>query len=90
MEPSLLRTALALGFVIGLIFLLSWAARRWNLSAFSQRMQQGKRLRVLEQLHISPKHKLLIVQCDNQQYLLLSGSASEQLIPIPSPEVPHE
>lgn len=89
-DPDYLRAILSLGFVIGLILLAGWAGRKWDLRSLSQRLQYGKRLKVLEQLPLDARRKISIIQCDTQQYLLVSGAASEQLIPLSSSEVPHE
>jgi flagellar protein FliO/FliZ len=92
MESNYLRAALSLIFVVGLILLSGWALRRWDVRAFGLaiRARQGARLKVLEQLPLDAKRRLAIIQCDNAEYLLVSGVASEQLIPLQTSQVTHE
>lgn len=76
---ELLRFALALGFVLGLIALLAWFARRmrWGgiVSAAGER-----RLALLEATVIDQRHKVVLVRRDDVEHLLLLGPASSVLI----------
>jgi flagellar protein FliO/FliZ len=87
-----LRFLAALAFVLGLIALAAWAARRWRLGNAAPR--SARRLAVVEVLPIDPRRKLVLVRCDRQEHLLLlgqdgnrviaGGSASEDETPAPA------
>lgn len=70
-EHALLRTLLALAFVLGLVGVLAWALRRWGASQFAAKLQEGRRLKLLEQLYLDPKRKLVLVKCDEREHLIL-------------------
>jgi flagellar protein FliO/FliZ len=72
-----LRFLGALAFVLGLIALLAWAARRWRLGT----MPQGtRRLAVIEVLPIDQRRKLVLVRHDAREHLLLLGQDGNRVI----------
>jgi flagellar protein FliO/FliZ len=73
-----LRFLAALAFVLGLIGLLAWLARRFRLG--SSRSSGARRLAVVEALAIDPRRKLVLVRCDEAEHLLLLGQDGNQLI----------
>lgn len=73
-----LRFLAALGFVLGLIALLAWAARRFRLG--HARPGATRRLAVVEMLPIDPRRKLVLARCDQREYLLLLGQDGNRLI----------
>lgn len=79
-EYSLIRAILALGFVLGLVMLLGWAMRRWDVSKFTNKLQEGRRLRLREQLFLDPKRKAVILSCDDKEYLVILGMQGETVI----------
>jgi flagellar protein FliO/FliZ len=79
LDPSdYLRFLAALAFVLGLIALLAWAARRWRLGAASP--GAARRLAVVEVLPLDPRRKLVLVRCDRREHLLLLGQDGNRLI----------
>ena len=79
MDPiDYLRFLAALAFVLGLIALLAWAARRWRLGATPP--GSARRLALLEVLPLDPRRKLVLVRCDGREYLLLLGQDGNRLI----------
>ena len=78
MDPlDYLRFLGALAFVLGLIALLAWAARRWRLGT----MPQGtRRLAVIEVLPIDQRRKLVLVRHDAREHLLLLGQDGNHVI----------
>ena len=95
MSPGvdLLRAVLALIFTLGLIWLLGMLLRKhgWKLGLPAP-MQGGttKRLRMIEVLTLDPKNKLVLVQRDNKQHLILLGMQNSELIETLGPEAPLE
>jgi flagellar protein FliO/FliZ len=82
MNPeTYLRFTLALGFVVALILILAWIARRSGLGGLAIRPQGRKRrLAVVEGLILDPKHRLVIVRRDGAEHLLLLGAAGDLVI----------
>ncbi len=82
------RFFLALAFVMGLIWLLAYIAKR---SGFDKKLrgisgQQG-RLAVVDVLYLDPKRKLTLVRGDTHEYLLFIAGENAQLLD--KRETPH-
>jgi flagellar protein FliO/FliZ len=73
-----LRFLAALGFVLGLIALLAWLAARYRLGSVAAK--GARRLAVVEALPIDPRRRLVLVRCDDCEYLLLLGQDGNRLI----------
>jgi flagellar protein FliO/FliZ len=85
MEPvSYLRAVLALIFVVALIALIAWAARRWLASggnfATMKVKDSTRRLQMVEQFYFEPKRRLVLMRCDDEEHLILLGHQRETLI----------
>lgn len=78
---SLIRVALALGLVTGLILLVGWVMRK---AGVHRRWQSGRsidaRLEVKSSLLIDPRRRLVLVRCDQREHLLLLGPTQDLLI----------
>jgi flagellar protein FliO/FliZ len=71
---TLLRAALALVFVLGLIAAAAWAARRYGAARLAGLARGAEaRLKVVEVRGIDARHKLVLVRHDNREHLLLLG-----------------
>lgn len=72
METTLLlRAILSLIGIIGLIYGLSYLVRYLKISPFPfMRPIQGKRLKIIEQLRLSDKRELLLIQKDQTEFLI--------------------
>ncbi len=73
------RFVLAFGFVIGLIWAVSFVAKRlgWDKKIRGVTGAQG-RLAVVDVIYLDPKRKLTLVRADAKEYLLLlSGDRAE-------------
>ena len=57
------RFILVLVFVLGLVFLLAWALKRFGYGGVIGKMQ-SRRLRVVETALLGPKHRLVLVRRD--------------------------
>jgi flagellar protein FliO/FliZ len=73
-----LRFLAALAFVLGLIALLAWAARRFRLGNAAP--GAARRLAVIETLPIDPRRKLVLARCDDRDVLLLLGQDGNRLL----------
>ncbi len=73
-----LRFLAALAFVLGLIALLAWLARRYRLGGAPA--HAARRLEVVEVLPIDPRRKLVLVRCDDRECLLLLGQDGNQVL----------
>ncbi len=76
-----LRFLLALVFVLGLIGLIAWAARRFGLLRGTVRPRNGqRRLEVIETAAIDSKRRLMLVRRDGAEHLLLLGINGDLVI----------
>lgn len=80
--PQYSMFAAALIFVIGLIFLLTWILRRFSgigggQTPFSRR---DRRLKVIEGATIGSRHRLILVQRDHVEHLLLIGGTTDLVV----------
>lgn len=72
---DLARAAFALVLTLGLIGLAAIALRRYGPDAMARFSLQRKdrRLRLVETLILDPARRLVIVQCDGRERLILLG-----------------
>ena len=78
---SYLKFLLALIFVVGLIGGFGLLAKRAGLGNRGPLVKSNaKRLSIIETMALDPKRRLVLVQCDDDQHLLLLGANNEQTI----------
>ena len=76
-----IRYILAFIFVIGLMFGLSWIARRFMPGAIPlSEANRKKRLGLVEMMALDGKRRLVLIKRDNVEHLLLLGQNSETVI----------
>ena len=68
-----LRFVAAFGFIIGLILVCAWGARRMGLTPKIGATEDNKRLAVIETLNLDTKRKLILIRRDGKEHLLLLG-----------------
>ena len=76
MFTDVLRAAFALALTLGLIGLAAVALRRYGpdaMARFGAAQKRERRLRLKETLVLDPARRLVIVDCDGQERLLLLG-----------------
>ena len=89
-----LRFAFALIFVLALIALLAWLAKRFGMpGALSRPRSSNRRVSVVESLPLDPRHRLVLVRRDRVEHLLMLGTGGDSLIesgiePPPEPAKP--
>lgn len=74
---------LALLFVLGLILLLAYLAKRFGLMArvtVNSRETKDKRLNIVEILPIDAKRRLLLIRRDEVEHLVMTGAESDLVI----------
>lgn len=77
----LLRFFLALLFVLALIGLFAWAARRFGLTGrLGPAVGKARRLKVLEVQPLDPKTRLVLLQRDDTEHLLLIGPGGSLVV----------
>ncbi len=75
-----LRTLLALVFVLGLISLLTWAARRYGFGGMPRSLGKTRRLQVVESLGLDHRRRLVLVRRDGMEHLLLLGATGDLVV----------
>lgn len=80
---SIFNSILALAFVLGLIGLTSIALRYFGGERIIRKsLDKGvkKRLKISDFLVLDPKHKLILVQRDDVEHLILIGGEKETVV----------
>lgn len=75
-----LRFGLALLFVIGLIGLCGWGARRLGMTPRVSVGGREKRLAVVEVAPVDAKRRLVLVRRDDCEHLILLGAAQDVVV----------
>lgn len=76
----IVKSFFAFCFVMSLMFLLSWALKRFGFSGKSMLPGSRRRLKVIEQLPIDPRRKLVLVRRDDKEHLLVIGPGGETVV----------
>lgn len=80
-DLDLLRFALALMFVLGLIALAAWGIRRLRLGGAFMVPAHERRLHLVEVVVVDARHKIVLVRRDEVEHVVLLG---------PGPALPLE
>jgi flagellar protein FliO/FliZ len=76
-----LRFLLALLLVLALIAALTWAARRFGFGGhLVPNAGKSPRLSVVEVKTLDQRRKLVLVRCDQREYLVLLGAGQDLLL----------
>lgn len=76
-----LKFIFALIFVLALMLVLSWLVKRFGAGHMNISPRNGdRRVRLVEQVVLDPRRRLVLVQRDNQQHLILLGANGETVI----------
>lgn len=75
-DVDLLRAGFALVFVLGLIALITWVARRLHVGGVLGGSGGVQRVRVVEATIIDSRHKVVLIRRDDVEHLLLLGPSS--------------
>ena len=74
------RFAFALIFVLALIALLAWLAKRFGVPGALVRQRPDRRLSVVESLPLDSRHRLVLVRRDTKEHLIMLGPGGDSLI----------
>lgn len=81
MEVNYLQAAISLLFVISLIWLVSFALKRFSLDKHMlKKTGDKKRITIEEVQPIDARRRLMLIRRDNREHLILIGASSELLI----------
>ncbi len=80
-----LRFILSLAFVLALMVLLSYIVRRTGLGTANP-LGRNKRLNIQETRQIDPRHKLVLIKCDDREHLVILGPQGQTIIDSNIPE----
>lgn len=70
----------ALIFVLALIMLLAWIARRLGVGGATPVLGRQRRLAVVEVLPIDAKHRLVLVRRDDTEHLIILGADGQSVV----------
>lgn len=88
---NLLRFVVAFVFVIALIMVLAFIARRYGMKYLNSTGARVGRLGIEETLYLDSKHRMVLVRRDNVEHLLLLGQQGSHVIETNiTPPVTHE
>lgn len=77
---GLVKFAAALVFVLALMGGLALALKRLGFGQPGLTARAGRRLKLIEVLPIDARRKAVIIECDDEQHLVILGPAGETLI----------
>lgn len=74
------KAVLSLAFVLGLLLLTLWAIKYLEVNSVKcrlfKKLADQRRLNVLETKRLDAKNSLVLVKCDDKEYLLLLGNSN--------------
>lgn len=74
------RMLAALVFVLALMGGLAFVLRKLGLSGPAVNIQGKRRLRIIESLPLDARRRLVLLQCDDEQHLVVLGPSGETVI----------
>jgi len=77
---TLFRFALALAFVLALIALVAWIARRLRLGGPLMTARRPSRLGVVEVLTLDARRRLVLLKRDDREHLVLLGPSGDIVV----------
>lgn len=75
-----LRFVLALLFVLGLIGLCAWGAKRLGMTPRVSAGGREKRLAIVEVAAVDAKRRLVLVRRDDREHLILLGASQDVVV----------
>ena len=81
---QILQTLLAFVFVLGLMFITLWIIKYCQQKGLNCRLtrcfSQNKRIKVLEHHRLDMKNSVVLLECDDNEFLLLLTPSSGNII----------
>lgn len=79
-SDAYIRLILALIFVLSLIGLLTWLARRFRLGGGALAGRGARRVKIVETATLDARRRLVLVRRDGTEHLLLVGPAGDLVV----------
>ncbi len=79
-DTSYLKFVLALIFVISILGLLSMLLKKYGGFGPSMVASHKRRLKIIEILPLEYRKRLVLIECDGEEHLILSGQNHDLLI----------
>ncbi len=81
---QILQTLFAFVFVLGLMFITLWLIKFCQQKGFNCRLNrcfsQNKRIKVIEHHRIDMKNSVVLLECDNSEFLILLTPSGSNII----------
>lgn len=81
---QLLQTVLAFIFVLGLMFITLWLIKicqqKGSVINLGKYLNKNSRINIIERQRIDMKNSVVLLQCDNVEYLAIVGEGSHLLL----------
>lgn len=81
---QLLQTVLAFVFVLGLMFITLWLIKicqqKGSVISLGKYLNKNSRINIIERQRIDMKNSVVLLQCDNVEYLAIVGEGSHLLL----------
>ncbi|MBE6459111.1 MAG: hypothetical protein E7010_04830 [Alphaproteobacteria bacterium] len=81
---QIFQAVLSLMFVIGLLLLtvyfFKYCEQKGLKSRFVTKLKAGNRINVIENRRLDAKSSLILVECDNTEYLIFNGTNSSLML----------
>lgn len=81
---QIFQTFLAFVFVLGLMFVTLWLIKLCQQKGMTCRLSkcftEKSRIKIIEQRRLDIKSSVVLLQCDNQEFLLLLGNNANLLL----------
>ena len=78
--PQILKLVAALVFVVSLMGGLAFILKRSGLNGTLPSASNDKRLKLIEILHLDGRRKLVLLQRDDKQHLVILGASGETVV----------
>lgn len=74
------RFVVALAFVLALIGVLAWVARRYGFAPPARRPGQPRRVEVMETIALDSRRRVILLRRDDTEHLLLTGGPNDVVV----------
>ena len=79
--PDFIRVIIALSLVIGLMGALAFVLKKMGLATDTLvKTGDKQRLKIIESLPLDARRRLIIVQCDDKEHLIVLGNNTETIV----------
>lgn len=78
--PQIVRLFAALAFVIALMGGLSLILKKIGMPGTPNTPAKQRRLRIIESMPLDARRRVVILQCDDKQHLVILGASGETVI----------